>query len=173
MDKKETTGDAIDMRKEEKRRRKQAIARWLQDVMDAKGLSKTGWAVAAGMGRSTVARALDIENEHIPTTMTLIKLANTARVRPPLDLGMSPAGVPKSETLYRILCTGLINVYPNQDWSGVGLRNIAKSLRYILLEMAEHPEMEDSLESLETAIRMALRLPGDSENNQGDVETSG
>src|SRR3546814_4997171 len=55
--------------------------------MDAKKLTKTGWSVSAGMGRSTVARALDMDAPHIPTTLTLIKLAKTAGVRPPLDLG--------------------------------------------------------------------------------------
>src|SRR3546814_6858901 len=129
--------------------------------MDAKKLTKTGWSVSAGMGRSTVARALDMDAPHIPTTLTLIKLAKTAGVRPPLDLGASPEGVPKSETLYRVLVAAMLSIQPGIDWSGPALKNVAKSLRYLLLEMADHPEIENNLESLETAIRMALRLPDD------------
>ncbi|WP_257556468.1 hypothetical protein [Sphingobium sp. CFD-2] len=167
----ETLGELAEVQEREKRRRKQEIARWLLEVMEAKNLNKTGWSVAAGMGRSTVARALDMDNPHIPTTLTLIKLANTARVRPPLDLGISPAGVPKSETLYRVLVAAMLSIQPNVDWSGPGLRHVAAAMRVLLLELAEHPEMEDSLESLESAVRMAMRLPLDFERNEGVPET--
>ena len=158
----QTQGELAEVQEREKRLRKQEIARWLQEVMEAKNLS---------MGRSTVARALDMDNPHIPTTLTLIKLANTARVRPPLDLGISPAGVPKSETLYRVLVAAMLSIQPNVDWSGPSLRHVAAALRVLLLELAEHPEMEDSLESLEGAVRMAMRLPVDFDRNEGAQET--
>src|SRR3546814_8592647 len=99
----ENERDIAEVQESEKRQRKLEIAKWLQDVMDAKKLTKTGWSVSAGMGRSTVARALDMDAPHIPTTLTLIKLAKTAGVRPPFDLGAYPEGVPKSETLYRVI----------------------------------------------------------------------
>lgn len=167
----ENQGDLAEVQEREKRERKQEIANWLKEVMEAQGLSKTGWAVAANMGRSTVARALDLNNPHILTTLSLIKLAKTARVRPPLDLGASPAGVPKSETLYRVLVAAMLSIQPNVDWSGPGLRHVAEALRVLLLELAEHPELEDGLESLESAVRMAMRLPLDFERNEGGQET--
>ena len=169
----DTVGDSAEVREDEKRKRKQEIAKWLKEVMDTKGLTKTGWSVAAGMGRSTVARALDMKNPHIPTTLTLIKLANEARVRPPLDLGISPAGIPKTETLHRILAAAMANIQPKLDWTGADLYHVAQAMRYLFLEMSEHPEIEENLESMETAIRMAMRLressgstPSGSENGR-------
>src|SRR3546814_17638463 len=138
--------------------------------MDAKKLTKRGWSVSAGMGLSTVARALDMDAPHIPTTLTLTKLAKTAGVRPPLDLGASPEGVPKSETLYRVLAAAMLSIQPGIDWFGPELKNVAKSLSYLLMEMADHPEIEDNLESLETAIRMALRLPDEDGNKQDQTK---
>src|SRR3546814_12415925 len=85
----ENERDIAEVQESEKRQRKLEIAKWLQDVMDAKKLTTTGWSVSAGMGRSTVARALAMDAPHIPTTLTLIKLAKTAGVHPPLGLGAS------------------------------------------------------------------------------------
>src|SRR3546814_4849261 len=66
----------------------------------------------------------------------------------------------------------MLSIQPVIDWSGPALKNVAKSLRYLLLEMADHPEIENNLESLETAIRMALRLPDDAGNTPDEPKSA-
>src|SRR3546814_16331919 len=103
----ENERDIAEVQESEKRQRKLEIAKWLQDVLDAKKLTKTGWSVSAGMGGRTVARALDMDAQHIQNTLTHTKLAQTAGWRQPLVLGQSPESVPKRETVTRVLVAAM------------------------------------------------------------------
>ena len=146
-----------DVREEEKRRHKLAIAEWIKGVMASTGLKPTAWSIKAGMSRSTVGRALNPKYTYITSTMTLIKLAQAAGVAPPLDLGVGAAGIPTSTVFTRIVLVAMKRIAPGQTWTEAQLDPVGRALRMTLLELAENPEGSNDVAMAERAARMAIR----------------
>lgn len=73
------------------RKEQEAIAAWMRQVMQDKGLKPTTWARKAGLGGDTVTRALKPGYQYVTTTTTLAKLAEAAGVEMPAIAGIAAA----------------------------------------------------------------------------------
>lgn len=154
------------VRESEKREHKRKVAAWVQSVMDAKGLKATPWSVAAGTGRNTVARALDLNYLSIPTTTTLIRLAEAAHVPPPLDLGIATPGIPSALVLGGILEAMIDIIEPKHQMPKEAFKDLGRAVRQTLLELAEEPDAADDLRQAERVARISARLQIHADNDK-------
>jgi hypothetical protein len=98
-----------------------------------------------------------MENPNLPTTTTLVKLAEAANVPVPLDLVLGVHHIPSPEILAGILTIYLRRVVPDVDWTIETLGPISAALYYTLLELIEDAAAAESLEVAEKIARAVLR----------------
>lgn len=146
-----------------------AVAAWMRSVMAEKNLLPTNWAIAAGLSRSTVNRAIKEDYRNISTTKTLLLLAKAAGVPPPIDLGRGDTAIPSSQVLGAILVEMLRIMVPRQKWDDELALPLGRAMRQSLLEMATEAEQEGDLMALaRKTARMAARL----QRREDDIQES-
>jgi hypothetical protein len=147
------------------------VVKWMREVMEAKKLLPTNWALEAGLARATVNRALKETNEFVTSTRTLFKLAKAAGVPPPIDLGTGTPGIPPSSILGAMALEMLRYLVPEQEWDQGLELPLGRALRQALLEMAEEVEQHgDKIAYARLAGRMAARTQMRGDDKRSDPE---
>jgi hypothetical protein len=168
----ETVSDPEARRLEVHEQQKPVVA-WMKEVMEAKRLKPTPWALSAGLARATVNRALKDTHDFVTSTRTLFKLAKAAGVPPPIDLGTGSPDIPPTTSLGPMMVELLRVMVPDREWSDDLQIPLGRALRQALLEMAEDgEELADQIAHARLAGRMAarsqLREDGESEAHEND-----
>lgn len=164
------TGIGEDVRAKEKKEHRDEIAAWLKSVLDSNAdLKATNWSIDAGLGRSTVSRAMNPKYDNILSIVALYKLAKKAGVPTPVHLGIGAPGVPPPVALAAIFRGILSRLTPERTWSDDVLMALGEALQLSLVEAQETPEIADDLAAAELVGRMAARRLSGRENNPDET----
>lgn len=159
-----------DVRAKEKKERRDEIAAWLQSVLaNNPDLKATKWSLDAGLGRSTVSRAMNPKYDNILSIVALYKLAKKAGVPTPVHLGIGAPGVPPPSALAAIFRGILSRLTPERTWPDDVLMALGEALQLSLVEAQETPEIGEDLQAAELVGRMAARRLSGRENSPDET----